>query len=134
MNRCHGVTLGLVTCIVSNSRNPPEQFRVRVGTRTKPLQRFSHMNTLDHCCWAGYHLKPGLGMPIFFAPIEDFSSDCIMTLSICRLFSFCHSFSTRFHIYNTTNICCVAGEHLRMSSVISSFSPATEQIFLPSQI
>jgi hypothetical protein len=134
MNTCQGITFCLVTCIVNNGSNPPERFRVRVRTRTTQLQRFSHTNTLNHCSGAGYHLKPGLGMPRFFAPIKDFSSDCIMTLSICRLFSFCRSFSTRFHICNTTNIWCVAREHQRMWSVISSFSPATEQILLPSQI
>jgi len=59
---------GLLKCIyrvlrsqavnsVSNASNPLERFGVRVGTGTKPLQQFYHMNTVNCCIWAGFHLK-----------------------------------------------------------------------------
>jgi hypothetical protein len=49
--------LDLVRASVSNGSNPLERFRVRVGTGTKPWQRFYHMKNPDRCIWAGFHLK-----------------------------------------------------------------------------
>ena len=42
---------------VTNSSNPPEPFRVEIGTGPKLLQWFYHMKTLDHCIWTGFHLQ-----------------------------------------------------------------------------
>jgi hypothetical protein len=42
---------------ISNGSNLLEQFRVRVGTGTEPLQQFYHMKNLDGCIWASFHLK-----------------------------------------------------------------------------
>jgi hypothetical protein len=42
---------------VSNDSNPLEQFRVSVGTRTEPLQRFLPHENLDYSTWAGFTTK-----------------------------------------------------------------------------
>jgi len=42
---------------VRNGSNPLEQFRVRVGTGTEPLQRFSPYENPDLSNWAGFTTK-----------------------------------------------------------------------------
>jgi hypothetical protein len=59
---------GLVNMVirVSNGSNPLEQFRVRVGTGTEPLQRVLPHENLDRCHWAGFTTKnPAFQVHIF---------------------------------------------------------------------
>ena len=60
------------TYCVRNGSNPLERVRVRVGTGTEPLQRFSPHDNPDRCNWAGFTPKNATFQPHKFASNEVF--------------------------------------------------------------
>jgi len=67
-------------------------------------------------------------------PIQYLSSDHIMIWSVCRLFSFSRSFTSRRQICNRTNTHCVAIENPPIWRKISPHFTPNQQILVRSQI
>jgi len=78
--------------------------------------------------------QPGLCEPRLFAPIMYLSSDCIVTWWILRLCSFSCSFTSRFEIWDATNMGWVAFKNPQISLKICPYCTATQQISVGSQI
>jgi len=68
------------------------------------------------------------------APIKYLSSDCIMTWSVRRLWSFSRSFTSRYQICDRTNIRWVAIENPPISRKISRYFTAIQRILVRLQI
>jgi len=52
-----------LTISVSNGSNKPDQFQVRVGTGTEPLQQVLPYENRDDCNWAGFITKNPVFQP-----------------------------------------------------------------------
>jgi hypothetical protein len=66
-----------------------------------------------HCNWAGFTSKTRHFNTTSLTPSKYLSSDRIMTWSICKLYSFVPSFTSRFRICDRTTIHWVAIENPR---------------------
>ena len=77
---------------------------------------------------------PGLCEPRFFVPIKYLSSDRIVAWSICRLCSFCRSFTSHSEICDAMNMRWVAIKNLQHSHRIGPIFTATQRISVGSQI
>ena len=62
------------------------------------------------------------------ASIKYLCSDCITTWSICRLYSYSRSFTSRFQICDRTSICWVAIKNLPISLEICHYFTTTPRI------
>jgi len=100
-----------------------------------------------NCCNGSYHTKTrtvAIGpvlppkTPHFnsttMAPIQYFSSDRIMTWSICRLCRFSRSFTSRLQIGDATNIRWVAIETPQITHTICTYFTTTKRISVGLQI
>jgi len=108
---------------------------------TGPNSQFgsrSGSNPEQDRCNGFYHTKTRTGITTkthyftltTFAPIKYLSSDRIMTWSVHRLSIISHSFTSRVHNCNVTNICWVAIESPQISHQIWRYFTATQQILV----
>ena len=107
--------------------------RVRVGPGTEPLQRFFQDDNPGRCNWAGFTTKNQHLNLTNLAPVMYWSSDRIATWSVYRLSSITSSFTSRFQIYDPTNIRGVAIENPRISLCFGPVFTATHRISVGSQ-
>jgi len=82
----------------------------------------------------GFHPKTRHFKSTILAPIKYLSSDRIVTWSVCRLFSFSPSFTSRTYICDQTNIRWVAIETPHFSEEISPSLTVIRRILVQSQI
>ena len=69
-----------------------------------------------------------------FAAIKYFNYECIITWSVCRLCSSSSYFSSRFEIYDLTDICWVVVKSGKVLGKIRRFLITTERILVRSHI
>jgi len=119
---------------IGNGSNQLQQFRVRVGTGTRQLQRILLYENPDHCNWAGFSTKARHFNLTPFALMKCLSSDRIVTWPICQLRSFTRAFTSHFQICNPTNIRGVTIKNPRILLNICAYFEATQQISVRSQI
>jgi len=122
------------TCSVSNGSKFPGRLRVRFHPNPDCGEGFYHTINPDLWNWAGFSSKTRHFNLTIWAPIQYFSSDCIMTWSIRRLLSFSPSYTSQFQICNWTNIRWVPIENPRISLKIWCYSTAIQRILVGLQI
>jgi len=119
---------------VSKSSSPLEQFRVRVGTGTEPLQQVLPHKNPDRSNWASFTTQPRQFKCTILAPIKYLSSDHIMTWSVSRLCNFGRSFASHCQICDWINIGWVAIANPLISHTMLRYSTAIHRILVGSQL
>jgi len=107
-------TACLTNSSLTQSSNPPEEFRIKVGSRPEPLQQVVPCENPDDYYQASFTTKNLAFEPKTLAPIKYLNSVCIMTWLTHRLCRVGLSFTSHHWINNQTNIHGVTIENQRI--------------------